>query len=175
MRQQELLDKRIAFVRRIVDRCEDIGKTKMQKISYFLQESVGVPLMYPFKMHHYGPYSDDLDRTLSLSESLGFIDIKPDWNGFGYHVTPSQEEGTWSQEYNISEDPNIEQIDQAIGTLVTLETYELELYATIHFVGGPGTKRSKEQTMEIVRKLKPKFTNEQIGAAYEFLKKEHFI
>ena len=77
MRNQELLDKRIAFIRRIVDRCDDIGKTKIQKISYFLQESVGAELGYRFRIHYYGPYSDDLDDALSFAESLGFVDIEP--------------------------------------------------------------------------------------------------
>ena len=49
MRDQDLLDVRIAFIQRIVDSNQDIGKTKIQKITYFLQQSVGVELKYPFK------------------------------------------------------------------------------------------------------------------------------
>ena len=81
MNNEELLDKRFAFVRRIVSQRNNIGKTKIQKICYFLQEAVGVELMYPFRMHYYGPYSDELDRTLSLASSVGFIDIMPDLAG----------------------------------------------------------------------------------------------
>ena len=88
MRNEELLPRRVELVREIVRRHCGIGKTKIQKITYFLQESVGVPLGYPFRMHYYGPYSDELDGVLSLTSSLGYIDINPDPNGFGYHVTP---------------------------------------------------------------------------------------
>ena len=88
MVNEELLARRIELVREIVRSSGDIGKTKIQKIMYFLQESVGAPLMYPFRMHYYGPYSDELDGILSLTKSLRYIDINPDPNGFGYHVTP---------------------------------------------------------------------------------------
>ncbi len=169
MRNQELLDKRIAFIRRIVDRCDDIGKTKIQKISYFLQESVGAELGYRFRIHYYGPYSDDLDDALSFAESLGFVDIEPDPDGFGYHVTACEEESPWPHRYDVSTERDVERIDKAIDILGALETYQLELYATIHLIGGHESKRSREETVEIVKKLKPKFTNPQIDGAYQTL------
>ena len=175
MRNLELLDKRIAFIRRIVDRCDDIGKTKIQKISYFLQDTVGVDLEYPFRMHYYGPYSDDLDNALAHAQSLGFVDIEPDPNGFGYHVTPCEEESPWSQEYDISKRPDVERIDNAIEILGELETHELELYATIHFIGGPESERSRKQTIGTVGKLKPRFTPDQIDEAYRTLKNAGLI
>ena len=175
MDHEELLDKRIAFIQRIVDRSNDIGKTKIQKISYFLQEAVGVELMYPFRMHYYGPYSDELDRTLSLTSSIGFMDITPDPNGFGYHVTPAEEGSTWSREYDIEDYPDIQHIDKAIDVLSGLETHMLELFATIHFVGGPKTKLSESQTLDTVGRLKPKFTRDQIGRAYQTLKGANLI
>ena len=175
MRNQELLEMRIAFIQRIVGLCDDIGKTKLQKISYFLQESVGVDLMYPFRMHYFGPYSEDLDGILSLTESIGLIDIEPDLQGFGYHVCLSDGPSAWSQEYDITTHPNIAEIDKAIEVLGKLETYQLELYATIHYIGGPKTTRSKEQTVETVKKLKPKFNDSQINLAYDDLKRAELI
>lgn len=175
MRDQKLLDMRIAFIRRIVDRCEDIGKTKIQKISYFLQESVNVELGYRFRMHYYGPYSDDLDGALSFAESLGFIDIEPDPDGFGYHVTACEEESPWPREYDIEMRPEVDQIDRAIDVLGKLETHELELYATIHLIGGPESTRSREQTIETVKRLKPRFTPLQIDGAYQALRNARLI
>ena len=173
MGREDLLVRRIEMIRRIVDRSRDIGKTKVQKITYFLQESLGVPLMYPFRMHYYGPYSDDLDGALSLTKSLGYIDIKPDLNGFGYHVTPTNEsKGASWQGYDMSNDSAIpenvedEAIDRAIDILRQLETPKLELYATVHFIGSPSGKFSKSQTLETVSRLKPKFTKSQIDDAY---------
>lgn len=169
MRNRKLLDMRIAFIQRIVGRCDDIGKTKIQKICYFLQKAVGVELKYPFRIHYYGPYSDDVDDALSFAESLGFIDIEPDLDGWGYHVTPCKEESPWALTYDASTHRDIGRIDDAIDALGRLETYELELYATVHLVGGPESERSREQTIKTVKKLKPRFTHDRIDGAYQSL------
>ena len=176
MRNQELLPMRIAFIRRIVDRHKDIGKTKIQKITYFLQKSVGVPLKYPFRMHYYGPYSDELDNALSWANALGYVDIKPDLHGFGYHVMPAEDgDIAWEPEYDISQAHDIQKIDRVIDILGDLETYELELYATIHLIGGPEGELTKEVTLDTVKKLKPKFTRERIASAYKTLEKAKLI
>ena len=175
MRDHKLLNKRIAFIRRIVDRCDDMGKTKIQKISYFLQESLDVELGYRFRMHYYGPYSDDLDGALSFAESLGFIEIEPDPDGFGYHVTACEEESPWPDRYDILTQHDVTPIDNAIDVLGKLETYELELYATIHLIGGPESTRSREQTVQTVKKLKPGFTPLQIDGAYQDLRNARLI
>ena len=45
MIDEELLPLRFACLEKIVEHPADIGKTKIQKITYFLQEAVGVPLV----------------------------------------------------------------------------------------------------------------------------------
>ena len=176
MRNQELLPMRIAFIRRIVDHHKDIGKTKIQKITYFLQKSVGVSLKYPFRMHYYGPYSDELDNALSWANALGYVDIKPDLHGFGYHVMSAQDgDIAWESEYDISQAHDIQKIDRVIDILGDLETYELELYATIHLIGGPGTYLPKKEAIATVKRLKPKFSEEMISSAYMALKNTSLI
>ncbi len=180
MVNEELLARRIALIRKIVRSSGDIGKTKMQKIMYFLQESVGVPLMYPFRMHYYGPYSDELDGVLSLTKSLGYIDINPDPKGFGYHVTLIEENESISwPEYDISNDPEAQNlsgvIDETIAILEKFNTPKIELFATIHFVGGSKDESSEEESLLTVKRLKPKFTHRQIKDAYLDLKNANLI
>ena len=180
MSAEQLMVRRVAFIERIVCNSEDIGKTKIQKILYFLQESLDVPLNFRFRVHYFGPYSDGLDDALSLTKSLGRIDIQPDRDGFGYHITPiaGLSDAYW-QEYDISEDPEIEtsveNIDSAIEVLSNLATSQIELYATIHFIDGPKGRKPKEQTIETVGKLKPKFAASQIEDAYDTLKQVNLI
>lgn len=180
MGTEKLLTRRVAFIERIVRNSEDIGKTKIQKILYFLQESMNVPLKYRFRMHYFGPYSDEIDNALSLSKSLGRIDIQPDVNGFGYHVTPAttQADTPW-QGYDISEDSAVtisaEEIDKAIAILSQLDIPQIELYATIHFIGRPSSKLSKEDTVATVNRLKPKFSVSKIEDAYQTLKQADLI
>ncbi len=176
MEDQELLSLRLAVIKRIVTTCSDVGKTKVQKIAYFLQESVGVPLKYPFRIHYFGPYSDRLDSVLSFTRALGAVDISPDPEGFGYHVTPGSEDGNGlSHAYDLSKHPKIEEIDRAIRDLGSLETYELELYATIHFINGTDEEQSKQDVLEIVSGLKPKFNKDAIDRAYQTLERAGLI
>ncbi len=124
-------------------------------------------------MHYYGPYSHELDGVLSLSESLGYVNITPDQDGWGFHVTPRDtSRGKLSEMFDITEESRIEAIDRTIQRLGDLETPELELRATIHFVGGPKTNRSEHDTVKIVRRLKPRFTEEQVRFAYQDLKSD---
>ena len=180
MSKEELLARRVAFIERVVRNSGDIGKTKIQKILYFLQESMGVPLKYRFRIHYFGPYSDEIDNALSFTKSLGRIDIQPDSGGFGYHVTPAVTDTyePW-QEYDISGDPEIEileeDIDKMIDILDQVDTPQIELYATIHFIGGPKSNRSKKQTVETVKRIKPKFTAHRIENAYQRLRQAHLI
>ena len=152
------LARRVAFIERVVRNSRDIGKTKIQKVLYFLQESLGVPLNYRFRMHYFGPYSDEIDNALSLSKSLGRIDIQPDSGGFGYHVTPVEiDDDTPWQDYDPSKDSDIEisvaDIDKTIGILAEIDTPQIELYATIHFVYHHKSELSKTQTVTTVKRI----------------------
>ena len=48
-------DLRLAIAHVIVSELGDVGKTKLQKLVYFLQAAHGIPTRYPFKMHHLRP------------------------------------------------------------------------------------------------------------------------
>ena len=180
MSKGNLLARRVAFIERVVPYSGDIGKTKIQKILYFLQESMGVPLKYRFRIHYFGPYSDEIDNALSFTKSLGRIDIQPDSGGFGYHVTrvATDTDEPW-QEYDISGDPEIEissdEIDNTIDILAQIDTPQIELYATIHFVYHHKSELSKSQTVTTVKRIKPKFTTSRIEAAYERLREVELI
>ena len=88
---------RLAVIQQIVDQSNsDVGKTRVQKTVYFLQEEVGVLLGYSFKMHYFGPYSDTLDGNLSFAATLGLVNIAPELSGFGYHITPGRQSSTGS-------------------------------------------------------------------------------
>ncbi len=169
MRDDELLALRLSVVHRIVSLCGDVGKTKIQKITYFLQESVGIPVMYPFRMHYYGPYSDELDSVISLAQMSGYVDIKPDTDGFGYHVTPGPESDALPFEGIELRNDLEESMNTTTDTLGALETSQLELYATIHFIGRSRQTISREEVLEIVERLKPRFSAQTITKAYSEL------
>ena len=51
------------------------GKTKFQKLAYFLQEGERVPLGLNFRMHHYGPYSPDLETYLQRLKMRDLVEV----------------------------------------------------------------------------------------------------
>ena len=59
--------RRLAFIQMIVDHLGDVGKTKVQKISCFLQEALSIPLKYRFRMHYSSARTRMIWTTRSLS------------------------------------------------------------------------------------------------------------
>ena len=172
----ELLATRLAFTQMIVNACQDVGKTKIQKITYFLQESLDVPLNYPFRIHYYGPYSDDLDGNLSLAKSFGHIDISPDAGGFGYHVTTCPGiQSPWLSDDSVPEEVDLSKVNETIRYLSRLSPVQLELWATVHFIIRIKKEMSKEEALQLVGRLKPKFDIQTIESAYQALVKNKLI
>ena len=172
MSDTDLLIRRLAAIQSIVEQSEDIGKTKVQKIVYFLQEGLGVPLHYSFRMHHYGPFSQDIDSDISALQSVGYIEVNHDPYGYGYHIIPvSGRQLPWDQKLGKYRGEMIE----AISALSVLDASDLELIATVHFVQHLIDDPSKEKVLDTVCRLKPKFTKGTIQSAYEQLVKNKLI
>ena len=172
MSDTDLLVRRLAAIQCIVEQSKDIGKTKVQKIVYFLQEGLKVPLQYRFRMHHYGPFSDEIDSGISALQSAGYIEVNHDSQGYGYHITPASENQLpWDSELAKYRD----EMTKAISALSVLDASNLELYATIHFVQHLLDEPSKEEVLENVSRLKPKFPEGTIQSAYDRLVKTNLI
>src|SRR4030042_2622370 len=82
---------RFAIICYIVDKLKDVGKIRMQKLVYFLQWLFDVPLGYDYKMHYYGPYSDELNDDLIAMQLSKNVEIGADPSGYGYHIIPGTE------------------------------------------------------------------------------------
>ena len=78
MEDKNLLMRRFAVIRRIAELAPDPGKTNIQKIIYFLQNDAESPSTTGSRMHHYGPYSVNLDNNLSLANAMGIVEVTPD-------------------------------------------------------------------------------------------------
>ena len=152
MSTQEL---RLAVVHKVIYDLTDVGKTKLQKLMYFLQETQDVPIGYPFKMHHYGPYAEALETDTARLRLAGFIAVDPDPNGYGFHITPTDEapDENWDQ-FVL---PHKYAVDKTIKDFGSWQTHQLELAATIHFVERLTPNSSPVDVLNKVRALKPKF------------------
>lgn len=61
------------------------GETHLQKVGYFLQDLMGVPLDAEYILYKHGPYSFDLQRTLTAMRAYQYVEWQP--NAYPYGPT----------------------------------------------------------------------------------------
>lgn len=174
MEDMQLRMGRIALIRHIVNLAQDFdrvpGKTSIQKIVYFLQEGLGKPLGYRFKMHYYGPYSESVDNDLSLADAMGCVEISLAQDGFGYSIRPG--------EFTVDDAEHsmpLEGIDGTIRDLAALPLLQLELLATVHFIQNIRPHWDRSKVVETVGNVKPKFSQQKIEDAYRDIERRGLI
>jgi uncharacterized protein YwgA len=160
---------RSEIIQYLVDKYHRLGKVQLQKTIYFLQEVFQVPTGYDYVMHYYGPYSFDLDDTLSEMQGNGVLSINNILYPAGYIG------------YDISLGKNArsdlklaskykDKVDQVVNIFKPMDAQTLELWATIHFVNSildeKGKDSSKETVVREVNLLKPKFSEKDIENNY---------
>ena len=163
---------RLAILHRIISKSDDVGKTQLQKLGYFLQEALDVPMGYSFRMYHYGPYGDALETDVSRLKLTGYIDIEPDSQGYGFHINSKDES---LDEWRVLAEPYEEKIDSVIETFGGSPAYELELAATIHFVRKLLPDVPPEEVITRVKSLKPRFDEAYIRCRHSELERLGFL
>jgi uncharacterized protein YwgA len=66
------------------------GETHIQKVGYFLQDLLGVPLKADYILYKHGPYSFDLRRTLSTMRAYQYVDWQPNPYPYGPTLVEGQ-------------------------------------------------------------------------------------
>ena len=159
---------RQAIIHDVISRLHDVRKIQLQKIVYFLQEAEGVPTRYTFRMHHYGPYAEALETDTSRLRFAGYVDVQPDSQGYGFHITPSDHpEEEWGDLITVHK----ESIERVVQTFGHRPLSELELAATIHFVDKLRPGESTQEVLAKVKALKPKFDAAYISKIHTELQK----
>lgn len=166
------LNERLEVLSGIAQRRPDIGKTAMMKCTYFLQEIERVPLNYNFEIYTYGPYSSEVMEEIDFARQNGLLDIK--WavypNGMHGYAISALDKGTT---------PYDKQIDSVVSVFGSKTAKELELLSTILFVqrayGKNKWEKNKSSICASVKEIKPRFSIEEIGAGYEFMRGHNYI
>ena len=69
-----------AVVQRAVAAIEQIGPASLTRVhhtAYLLQQAAGIPTSFRFRTHYGSPNSEDLQNTVSLLKTLGYLDTRP--------------------------------------------------------------------------------------------------
>ena len=178
MSEDELNKFRLTIIANIVKKINGpnsiLGKKKLQKLIYFLQETKNVPLNYKYEIYHYGPYCFELSGNIDSLEIRGVINIVPEQDGFGYNITPGKHMDSFigrTSEISKSFDNGTTDLANRFGKFDGLD---IELLATLHFADKVMKKRNPAIADEIiinkVKDLKPKYGKEYITNKFEELK-----
>ncbi|MDD3364772.1 MAG: hypothetical protein PHZ03_07320 [Syntrophomonas sp.] len=146
------------------------GKKAFQKLVY-LAKAEGVPLNYSYKMHFYGPYSENIAERLEEIYKEDVIDLAPDSS---FIFTKGTKTELVLHESKEEIDTYKNQLDKVIQYFGEMSPKELEIYATAHFVWKAqlvfNQPTDKNTVIDGIKKAKyPKFSVEEIEKAYNDL------
>jgi uncharacterized protein YwgA len=159
-------ESRFAIIRFIVDKLKDVGKIRVQKLVYFLQWIFDVPLGYDYKMHYYGPYSDELNDDLIAMQMSKNVEIGADPTGYGYHIIPGAEVVTTKDDVLSKYS---EKISKCLREFGKFSPNELEILGTLHFVKYIAGVSNEAKIIEKTSMLKPVFLRSTIEETYKKL------
>ena len=119
---------------------EVVGRTRLQKIAYFLEVS-GLGDGFAFEYRHYGPYSEGLADACQLADILGVVD-------------EIEHQASWGGTYSIyratsgsERKPNKARVELAMLARKA-DPIELELAATAAFLNAEGVPDPWAETAE---------------------------
>ncbi len=107
-----------------------VGKTYIQKGIFFLQEGLEEKLDLNYKIHYYGPYSEDLTEILYELEDMDFLKINYDDQNEKYEIYLLEDGINFieseKENYEISED----KYTKIINLIGNSSVEEMELLST---------------------------------------------
>lgn len=131
---------------------EVVGKIRMQKIFYLL-EQLGLNEKLSFSYHHYGPYSEDLARSLDYAEMVdNAIREEPRHTPSGSTFISYLLQKDCEEKSNVG-DINWEDAKSYVSTMKNETSVVIELAATIHWL------KNKENVVDWRTELKKRKTS----------------
>lgn len=143
-----------------------VGNTRLQKEIWLLQR-LGLPTDYSYKVHFYGPYSEDLHAETGFLQSIGVVDVEEKQSkerGTNYYVT------TVRSADKLPVDQLPESVRDAIPVLEKTDPTVLELAATYDAFRDQGDDHD-EAIRRVKRKKGAKCEDGRLDKAVELVKK----
>ncbi len=156
------------------------GKTSLQKLVYLLQELKGVPTHYRFSLYTHGPFTAQLLGDLDLVEALGAVRVEYVLSGYGgYQISPDRELAPIRGKASEFLNENKTSIDRVVEEFGAFSAKDLELRSTIVYLDRD-VKRSKKDLdrddfVGLVKKVKPRFTEDAIAEALGELENKGYV
>jgi uncharacterized protein YwgA len=156
----------------------DLGKTKIMKILYMLQQVKNVDLGYEFDIYTYGPYAPEvLESVDELIEKELVTSKMYRYNNYvGYKLNLTEKGKQALTEINQEDSSSLHDI---LSFTEGCSAKDLELYSTIIFVSSFYSRcKGKFSAIDVknkVQEIKPHFDIGEISESYESLVKENYV
>ena len=178
--------KRYALITELARRLDKVspqfGKTALQKLVFLLQEVYEIDCGYDFELYSYGPFDSQLLNDLDIVECWGYVSVDRvnDTLG-GYKICPTDTSESIREKATtfLDEASTQEAINDLVSTYGNMKARDLELRATTVYVANNLRIKKgyapKEKICGLVGQIKPKFSAQEIEAAFEELRKKSHI
>jgi uncharacterized protein YwgA len=150
-----------------------LGRTALQKLVYFCK-AIGVPIPCSYEIYNYGPYSEEVTRSVAALLADDAISDVSAVNTYSSYKLGG-EAGEFDSEFTEQIAEHQDAIEIIVGALGDTKPETLELIATLHFVNaklfGITGKRPTEGDVQLdFRSIKgDKFSQEDIDMWYRWL------
>ena len=161
--------------KRMKEKSYSFGKTILQKEIFLLQELYTVPCGYKFELYTYGPFSSELLNDLDYVTALNGVNVTY-WGPYGYQIDPGDSNSNLREMDLIFLETFNDKINKVIDEFGKFSAKELELISTIIYCDRNVEKEStKEKFIQVIKGIKPKFSDFEIEAMITDLEKKAYI
>lgn len=152
---------------------EDIrlGKTKLQKLIYFLKTLKKVPVDYNYRFYTYGPYCDELAGDVDYLTAVKAVDTAIDSSGFGYAIREGQNSGFLKNKAKDFLERYRKDIEDVVEKFSAKNAREMELLSTIYYLtyNEEDCRTNRKHLLQRTHELKPQFRTPEIESGIDEL------
>jgi uncharacterized protein len=167
---------------RLNNKCPQFGKTVLQKMVYLFQEIFKIDCGYNYELYSYGPFNSQLLNDLDYVEHIGGVNVlHVDSGKGGFQIKPGEKVEFFREKGK--DFLNAPGVDEALTRLIDefgeFGASELELRSTIVYVErelrGQGSMPTMERVAQVVKGIKPKFSDEDIRNTVDEIRAKRYL
>ena len=146
-----------------------LGKTSVMKLLYLLQEGYGIDLGYSFSLYTYGPYDSAVMGDIDYASNIGVLDVKYQGDR-GYEIKSGEDADQIKDYQNEFKKKHSDSLEALFNHFGQCNAKELELRSTLVLIANDNPKITNEKLIEVLKKVKPRFSDDEIGQAIDDLR-----
>jgi len=149
---------------------------KLQKLIYFISEKARIRNELVYRFHYYGPFSKRVAQAIDILRWLGILECKKEELGIadgwiGVIEVKDEKVAKYIIKKILNNAEIYKSIKEIVEKLAQKSARELELLSSVHYLLSRGIADEKQQVIDILREIKPYFSDNEIKTAVEELRR----